>query len=453
VVAKEKRYLKAMGHLHLTILDPAGKLSPARVSVIGEDARAYAPDDAWMHAEDNFVRSESPFESHYFHSPGTSELTVPAGRIRVEVTKGFEYRVATTTVICSPSARLVIHLQPLQIPGDAHSQLVSADLHVHMNYGGAYRNTPANLVAQQAAEDLFMLENLVVNKEQRIPDIAYFRTTPDPVSTPKRWLLHGQEFHTPFWGHLALLNLAHNFLLPDYAAYGHTAASSLFPSNAVVEDLAHKQHALVGYAHPFDIEVDPSSDPTLTHGEPLDEALELPVDAALGKVDYVEVLGFSDHRMTAAVWYRLLNCGFRLPAGAGSDTMANYASLRGPVGLTRVYANIPREVFSPSPVLEAIKQGRTFATNGPLLGFTLGSKEAGEELKLPAGENKVVFNVWLRSFVQVDHLELVCNGKCGSRFEVSGRQDVGECAGRNIDLSDQLVCSSRIQRQAGTSGL
>ncbi len=88
-----------------------------------------------------------------------------------------------------------------------------------------------------------------------------------------------------------MLNLTHNFLLPDYAAYGNTAASSLFPTNAVVADLAHQQQALVGYAHPFDIEVDPAGDPTLTHGEPLDEALELPVDAALGKVDYVEVHG------------------------------------------------------------------------------------------------------------------------------------------------------------------
>ena len=33
----------------------------------------------------------------------------------------------------------------------------------------------------------------------------------------------------------------------------------------------------------------------------------------------------------------LLNCGLRIPAGAGTDAMANYASLRGPVGLNRVY--------------------------------------------------------------------------------------------------------------------
>jgi TolB protein len=297
-------------------------------------------------------------------------------------------------------------------------------------------------VAQQAAENLFLVENLVVNKEQRIPDIAYFRTTPDPASTPNHWLLHSQEFHTSYWGHLGLLNLTHNFLLPDYTAYGNTAASSLFPTNADVADLAHQQQALVGYAHPFDIEVDPASDPTLIHRQPLDEALELPVDAALGKVDYIEVLGFSDHRMTASVWYRLLNCGFRLPAGAGSDTMANYASLRGPVGLTRVYASIPKDVTSTVPWFDSLKQGRTFATNGPLLGFTLGSKAVGEELKLPAGENKVIFTAWLRSFVPVDHLEVVCNGRVVRDLKTNGDRQSTDVNGA-ISISQTGWCVLR----------
>ena len=43
----------------------------------------------------------------------------------------------------------------------------------------------------------------------------------------------------------------------------------------------------------------------------------LPADAAHGKVDYLEVIGFSDHNSTAAVWYRLLNPGLRIPAGGG----------------------------------------------------------------------------------------------------------------------------------------
>ncbi len=441
IIAKKKHYLKAVGTLSITVLDPSGKPTPARISVTGEDGRAYAPDDAWMHAEDNFVRAESAFESHYFHCSGKAQLTVPLGRLQVEVTKGLEYHVVRKTVVSGPHLQLTAHLEPLQIPTAKGMFWAGADLHVHMNYGGSYRDTPPNLVVQSAAEDLFLVENLIVNKEQRIPDIAYFRTTPDPASSAGHWLLHGQEFHTSYWGHLALLHLTQNFLLPDYASYSNTSAASLFPTNAAVADVAHGQQALVGYAHPFDIVIDPVKDPTLDLGEPLDEALELPVDAALGKVDYLEVLGFSDHHITASIWYRLLNCGFRLPAGAGSDTMANYASLRGPVGLTRAHAEIPIGA-GPTQWLDSLKRGRTFATNGPLLGFTLGSREVGDELKLPSANSQVGFKAWLRSFVPVDHLQVICNSRVVKELKLSSDRESADAEG-TIPISQTGWCLLR----------
>jgi len=329
---------------------------------------------------------------------------LPAGRAEVEVMKGFEYQFErhTVTIAAGRKSNLTVKLQPLDLPQESGSQWVSGDVHVHMNYGGMYRNTPGHLVQQAAAENLQIVEDLVVNKEQRIPDIAYFSPKPDPASTATNLLLHGQEFHTSYWGHLGLLNLTRNFLLPGYAAYPNTAAASLFPANANVADMAHEQHALVGYVHPYDAVPDPAKDASLTH--------ELPVDLALGKVDYIEVLGFAEHKSTANVWYRLLNCGFRLPTAAGTDAMANFASLRGPVGLNRVYAKVPAGPLNIGVWLNSIKHGRTFATNGPLLGFSLGDKQLGDDLSLPAGENKVKFTAWLRSFVPIDHLQLICNG-------------------------------------------
>jgi TolB protein len=400
--AKEKHYLKPMGQLSILVLNPAGHPIPARIFVTGEDGRSYAPDSAWMYADDRFVRAERPFEAHYFHTSGTSELTVPAGRVDVEVMKGFEYRFEKKNVLVAVGRRstMTVYLQPLNLPRDTRSQWVSGDAHVHMNYGGTYRNTPKNLVAQAAAENLSIVEDLIVNKEERIPDIAYFSTKLDSASTATNLLFHGQEFHTSYWGHLSLLNLTRNFLLPGYAAYPHTAAASLFPANAIVADMAHEQQALVGYAHPFETAADPFKD-----------ARELPVDVALGKVDYIEVVGFADHKLTAEVWYRLLNCGFRLPTAAGTDAMANYASLRGPVGLNRVYAGVPAGALNINFWLDAIKHGHTFATNGPLLGFTLGGRQIGDEVRLPAGENKVKFTAWMRSFVPIDHLQIICNGQ------------------------------------------
>jgi TolB protein len=437
LVAKEKNYLHPMGQLTIRVSDESGRLSAARVSVTGEDGRTYAPDGAWLQADDHvFPSNEHPegsFEMHYFHADGVNEIEVPAGRVTVEVMRGFEYQVEKRTlqVAAGEHAKLDIKLRPLQIPVNANSRWVSGDVHVHMNYGGTYRNTPKHLMAQADAENLAIVEDLIVNKEQRIPDIAYFSAKPDPASTATHLLLHGQEYHTSYWGHLGLLNLTKNFLLPGYAAYPNTAAASLFPANADVADMAHAQKALVGYAHPFE-----------TVADPMKDARELPVDVALGKVDYIEVVGFSDHKLTAEIWYRLLNCGFHLPAAAGTDAMANFASLRGPVGLNRVYARVPNGPLNIGSWLSSLKQGRTFATNGPLLGFTMGGHEAGETLWLPAGVNRVKFTAWLRSIVPVDHLEVICNGEVAGNLKLNSAGDSANAEG-TIPISQSGWCLLR----------
>jgi len=428
IIVRNRHYLRPVGRLSLRILDSSGQPTSARIFVTGEDGRAFAPDDAWMHADDNFVRTERRFEAHYFQTSGNAELTVPPGRVDVEVMKGFEYRVEkrSVQVAADQTMKLTIPLRPLDLPQQPNSRWVSGDVHVHMNYGGAYRNTPKNLVAQATAENLSIVEDLIVNKEQRIPDIRYFSSNADAASTGTTLLFHGQEFHTSYWGHLGLLHLTDHFLLPGYAAYPGTAAASLFPANANVADVAHEQHALVGYVHPYDTFPDLAKDATLTH--------ELPVDVALGKVNYIEVLGFSDHKSTAAVWYRLLNCGFRLPAAAGTDAMANFASLRGPVGLNRVYAEVPNGPLNIESWLSSLKQGHTFATNGPLLGFILGSQQVGGELHLPPGETKVKFSGWLRSIVPVDHLEVICNGRVVRELKLNDDRE-------SADIEDTIPLS------------
>ena len=461
---KQRRYLKPIGQLSITVLNEAGKPTPARVFVIGSDHRAYAPDNAWMHADDSLDAAQQASEAHYFHTLGHSQLTVPTGQVSVLVMKGLNNALHTQTVTVTSDHPVGVTVK-FQLPllvglcvGRVTCfRLVSADLHVHMNYAGAYRNTPQHLVEQGEAEGLDIIEDLVVNKEVRIPDITYFRVGPDPASKPDMLLMQSQEFHTSYWGHLGLLNLTHNFLLPGYAAYPNTAAASLYPTNADIADLAHAQGAVVGYVHPFDTFPDPANPAPLTD--------ELPVDVALGKVDYMEILGFSDHKSTAAVWYKLLNCGFHIPAGAGTDAMANFASLRGPVGLNRVFV---REDYKPSAptlepppppdihqFLESLRHGQTFATNGPLLDFWMTSKPGsdksgwwldhpiGSELKLPAGDNKVGFTAMMTSIVPVDHLQVVCNGNVVQEIPLTGSRKSVPSAHGTISMSKSGWCILR----------
>ena len=408
------RFLKPMARLHLLLHDHQGHPVAARLSITDAAGRFHAPANAWIHADDGYDRSEGPFEAHYFHGRQDVLLDVPGGKIDVEVMNGFERPVAhyAMTLTAGETRDYGITLAPRQWTGSGNKTWVSGDLHVHMNYGGVYRNTPEHLVEQAEAENLGIVNDLIVNKEQRFPDIAYDGKQLDPASRRDALVLHGQEFHTSYWGHRGLLGLRGNILLPGYAGYPNTAAASLYPMNADVADMGHAEGALIGAVHPFDAEPQPFANPPPTITD------ELPIDAALGKLDYMEIVGFSDHRATAAVWYRLLNLGFRIPAGAGTDAMANFASLRGPVGMNRVYARVADGQVNSATWLEALKQGRTFATNGPLLDFWLGGQEIGSELKLTEPQSRVRFTATLRSIVPLDHLEIACNGQVAQKLPI-----------------------------------
>ena len=403
VVAATRRYLRPAGKLRIKVTNASGAPMPARLSVSGADGRGWAPDAAWRHADDGFDRKIRPFELSYFHTNGPATLTVPAGEYRVLATRGLEYAAVTRTVTVAAGGKAAAALRLDRLADLPARGWWSGDLHVHMNYGGAYGNDAARLRAQAEAEDLHVVEDLIVNKEQRIPDVAAFRDRPDPVSTAATIVKHDEEYHTGWWGHTAHLGLTKHLILPILAGYLPGPLGSLFPDNATISDLTRAQGGISGYVHPFgDPPPDPGSREPITHG--------LPVDVALGKVDYLEIVSFNDHRATAEVWYRLLNTGFRIPAGAGTDAMANFASLRGPVGIDRVFVRSGPKLDYRG-WLEALRAGRTFATNGPLLTFTLGGREIGDEIRLPAGGGNLEARVSLRSIVPVEKLEIVSGGR------------------------------------------
>jgi len=201
IIVRERKYLTALGKLLLRLTDRSGKPVAARVFVTAEDGRAYAPDDGWMESDDSFDRRERPFEAHYFVTKGICEVAVPAGKVQVDVMRGFEYRFEELSldVLAGKTLEATIPLQQIGWKSP-DTQWVSGDAHVHMHYAGTYRNTPSHLVEQAAAENLSIIENLVVNKEQRFPDIAYFSPKLDPASDEDRLLQHAQEFHTSYWG-------------------------------------------------------------------------------------------------------------------------------------------------------------------------------------------------------------------------------------------------------------
>jgi hypothetical protein len=412
-----------MAPITLKLTGDDGKPVSGRISVRGSDGRAYAPDDAWVSADDGFDPATQTEEWRYFHCHGECVVTVPIGEARITAWRGLRHAALRQSlqVQAGEGATSVISFTPLKLPSWAPAT-VSADLHVHMNYGGHYRSTPQTLAAQARAEDLDVIYNTIVNKEQRIPDIAH--AGGDVTRDGGVTIFQAQEYHTSYWGHLGLLGLRDHFLTPDFSAYQQSALTSPYPHNGVVADLAHAQGALAGYVHPFDWDIVPEKEKSLTNS--------LPVDVALGKADYIEVVGFSDHKATAAVWHRLLNLGFRLSAGAGTDAMANYASLRGPVGMNRVF--LQTEDTGEAALHAALRDGRCFASNGPLLALQVEGRNPGEIIQLAAGRHKLSYRAAMRSLAPLDHVEVLYNGRVIARHggkdatsaELSGAISVNE---------------------------
>jgi Tol biopolymer transport system component len=406
VIQKSLAYREGMSALSVRLQMPDGSPADARVAITSADGRSWVPDGVQRHADDSFDRRERAFELGYFHAHGSFLVRLPLGDVTIQVTKGLEYSPVTRTVrVIGGDALTPIPVFTMRRLADLPAAgWYSGDLHVHMNYGGHYVVTPRELAFQARAEDVHVIENLIVNKEDRFPDIDSFTGEPDAASTAGTLIVSGQEFHTSYWGHTGLLGITDHIQLPGYAAYTGTAAASLAPTNADVLTEARAQGGVTGYVHPFDEPIDPADTTIPLH-------MELPVDAALGLVDYMEILGFSDHRNTAEVWYRLLNSGFRIPAGAGTDAMTNYASLRGPVGLNRAYVRAGAAPLTHGKFLAALKAGKTFATNGPLLDLSVNGRDIGSDIRVGNGTTKLTVKARMRSIVAVDHVEIVMNGR------------------------------------------
>jgi hypothetical protein len=144
------------------------------------------------------------------------------------------------------------------------------------------------------------------------------------------------------------------------------------------------------------------------------------------------------------VYYKFLNCGFRLPVSAGSASGVKAA----PLGYNRVYAKLDSP-FTYENWFRTLKAGRSFATNGPILFLTVEGREPGDVLRLQtAGRRKVRIHAAVSSLKALDRLEVIFKGRTIRTVKGAGRltadfdYDVGETgwfAARAFEKLDRTV--------------
>ncbi len=371
----------------------------------------------------------------HFYCDQSAELIVPAGKYRLRAFRGPEYKVAYRDIDVEPGQTSELTVGLTRWIHAAKAGFFSGENHIHANYGyGQWYNTPRTMLQQCAGEDLNVCNFMVANSDtDGVFDRAFFRGRPDPLSTAETILYWNQEFRSTLWGHMTLVNLK-QVVEPVFTGFKDTTNPWDIPTNADVADRTHWQKGLVNYTHPAQNADDPFQNPYAAKG--------LPVDVALGKIDTLDI----NHAYVGAVpiWHRLMNCGFRVPATAGTDCFLNRIFSALPGG-DRVYVRVDGPL-NYEKWIEGMRAGRSFVSNGPMLEFTLGKHELGEAVKLDvAGKMKV--RAKATSQFPLAKLELIYNGK----VVATGKMPADELSA-TIDLDVSLERSGWLAVRATGPG-
>lgn len=397
VPIRRRVYRRPTGTLRVSVVDAeTGRPTEARIQLRAADGKAYAPPDAYQRVAARALNID------FFHTGGDFAVDLPAGEASLLAMKGFERLPRSAQVTVVPDKVTSVRLELERFTDMAALGWYSGSDHVHMNYGGNLRNTPENLLFMAAAEDLDLVGEKIANKDNRIFDHQHYRGPSDQGrSTPERILSWGQEYRPPFYGHINLINLTQHLISPFTTGYEGTAIESLYPSNTDIFRMARKQGAIGGYVHPYS---------QVPESAGYGGARGFPVDVALGTVTYLETMTSARQaRNTSRVWHRILNCGFKVTASGGEDSITDLH--RTPViGAARMYAHLGGSLTWEGWV-DAVRAGRTFVTNGPLLQLRMDGEIAGGEIRLPPEGGTVEVQARMDSAFAVETLELIRNGE------------------------------------------
>jgi TolB protein len=424
------------GRISGRILGPDGRPTPARLYPLAADGRAYAPDGG-------FHRVIAATETHYFHTTGEFELEVPAGKLALAAMKGFEYRPASATVDVPAGgvAEVTLRLQRL-IDAPARGWY-SGDTHVHDLHQGRFGLSHQQFFDQLRAEDLRVTNALIhLDGTRLMGRWADLTGKPHPLSTPEYILQYGEEFRGSL-GHIAMIGIS-RYILPFTAGNGGTAYAQ--PElDARYLDEARAQGGIAGFVHPYNS--------TGRSASGYAGAL-IPVDIALGKGDFYDIGALVSHEIgSAEMYYRFLNCGFRIAATAGTDNFSDVWR-DPPPGADRTYVQV-RGRLTLQSWMEGIKAQRTFGTTGPLLFLEVEGKGPGDEITLAASDrSELQVRAEAVSIAPMEKLEIIVNGHVvagagasASRNELafSGRvalPDGGWVAARVIGPSSRYISDS-----------
>jgi hypothetical protein len=377
--------------VHGKIIDSStGKPTAARIHFRSPDGRYFPPYGHTHEVNDNWFEDYGADlllgDTPYAYVDGTFQGELPVGDVYVEVSKGFEFEPIRQKLNIKPGQR------ELEITIDRNSNLrksgwVTADTHTHFL-------TPETAHLEAAAEDVNVINLLAAQWGDLYTNVGDLTGEVSGSSSAETIVWVGSENRQHFMGHISLMGATGSPIFP-MSTSGPTEGYIGDPTVRAMSEWADETHEKGGLAlvphFPF------------PHSEVIAEVV-------LGKVDGLEIRDFHVPTMdTFAVheWYRLLSCGYRVPAVGGTDKM----SAGMPVGGVRTYAYIGDDDLTHISWSDAVRAGRTYTTSGPLMDFTVEGLRPGDELSLPESGGSVHVTATATCAMPINKLEIVFNGK------------------------------------------
>jgi len=388
----------AGGRLEAQVVDDAtGAPLAARVAITNSDGK--------------FVEIEGKHEhvqylgKRWCYVDGSFALGIPTSEVQIEIRRGLETLPLSAKVSGDASGKPVQKTYRLRRWIDMRSKgYVNGDIHAH-------EPIPEEAHAQMRAEDLNAQVLLYVPDQGRPMAINnHFTGKMDTHSTPGCEIYVGHEIQDWQMGHLNMLGLAK--LVPGYPKAGGTLEYWKSGPNwdlTRAMRAVREQNGTVVWPHMSSV-----------------PGAQLPIGLALGLVDVIELITWSDPTQLPNHWgpwlnsgmsqaefpvmrgmdlyYQFLNVGLRVPIAAGTDKLGEEI----PLGSNRVYATVQGPATYDS-WLAAVKAGKAFVTNGPILEFDADGAVAGDVVEFQ-GAKRIKARVTARSILPFTTLEIVLNG-------------------------------------------
>lgn len=410
VIVNKTDFRKPSGFVSISVVDENGRPTTARVSVQHEDGKYHSPPN-------RLYRVIKDYAHFYCDEPTTFAL--PAGEYQLRALHGPEYRASYQKFTVLSGGTAGLRLKLARWTNQPSRGWYSGENHIHANYGyGEWYNTPETMLRQSAGENIHVSNFMVANSDtDGVFDRRFFRGGLDPLSTDSTLLYWNQEFRSTIWGHMTLVNLS-QLVEPIMTGFKDTTNPWDIPTNSDIADRTHLQNGIVNYTHVAQNPDDPYQNPYT--------GKSIPIDVALGKIDSLDLN--ASYAGTVPLWYRLLNCGFRLTASAGTDCFLNRVRSRLPGG-DRVYVQVDGPLTY-TKWIEGLRAGRTFVTNGPMLELTVDGKPIGSTLKMAAPRNLAI-RVMATAQFPLKSVEIIVNG------EVIKSVDLLKDAGK-VELSESI---------------